>query len=84
MAQTTEQRVIGCVDKNASEEIRVDRGLFNGRDVLGVRVWTKPVVGGEAKPTPKGITCRVETWQELLPLIEQAVQAAPADASGAD
>lgn len=60
------------VRKNATETIRIEATIYNDRDLLDVRVWYSDVTG-EAKPTRKGLTLRPETWRELLPLIEEAL-----------
>jgi hypothetical protein len=60
------------VRKNAWEVVRVRRTVFNGIELLDVRVFAEPPAG-EGVPTRKGLTLRPETWQELLPAIRAAL-----------
>ena len=61
------------IRKNSTEVIRVERREFKGNDRVHVRVWFDDGTG-EYKPSPKGLSLRLETWEELLPLIKDALE----------
>ncbi len=77
MAETATEdgRLVGTVRKNAREVVRVTRREYEGHQLVDVRVWTVPPEGsgGEAKPSTKGLACRLETWRDLLPLLGAAL-----------
>ena len=56
------------VSKNDLERVRLQRSNYKGHDLLSLRVFAVTRAGGYV-PTPKGVTLRRETWQELLPHI---------------
>lgn len=79
-------QLLGRVKKNTTEELRVQRTSYGGKELLDVRVWyVSPVPGSEAKPTKKGLTLRPATWAELLPiLVAEVGMTATPDAPGGD
>ena len=70
------------IPKSAREEIRLISGSFHGVDVIGCRVWYRESGSDECKPSKKGIVLRPETWGQLMPYLEAALQAAGVDALG--
>ena len=62
------------IRKDSNEVIRVDRKDFKGRDLVHVRVWYDDG-SGDLKPSRKGLSLPPETWDELLPVVEQALAA---------
>lgn len=51
------------IRKNANEIIKIERGEYQGIDLLHARVWYDEG-GGEYKPSKKGLSLRPETWRE--------------------
>ena len=60
------------VPKNANEIIKIERGEYQGVDLLHARIWYDDG-GGEHKPSRKGLSLRPETWREILPAIQDAL-----------
>ncbi len=63
------------IRENDSEVIRVERGDYNGTDLLHVRTWHNDG-SGDHKPMRKGLSLclRLATWRELLPAIQERVR----------
>jgi hypothetical protein len=57
------------IPKNAGETLRVERGEYQGIDLLHVPVWTGRPGDPNAKPTQKGLSLRPEVWREVLPVV---------------
>ena len=57
------------IPKNAVETLRIERGAYNGVDLIHVRVWTGRPGDEGAKPTQKGLSLRPELWREVLPVV---------------
>jgi len=53
------------IRKNATEVIRIERGEYQGTDLLHARIWYDDG-GGDYKPSKKGLSLRPETWAEIL------------------
>lgn len=67
--------LVGEARKNVGEEVRVFRKQYQGHDLVDARVYVVRLTqNGEDQPTRKGLCCSLETWRELLPLIEQALE----------
>lgn len=67
-------RVVAVIPKNAREELRITKTVYQGIPLLDVRVYSLPVSPGErAVPTKKGLSLRPDTWRELLPQVEAAL-----------
>lgn len=60
------------IRKNATEIIKIERGEYQGVDLLHVRIWYDDG-GGEYLPSKKGLSLRPETWREILPAIHKAL-----------
>jgi len=66
--------MVAEIPKNSREVLRVSRTTFKGHDLLDVRVfYLDPTGVDEPKPTKKGLTLSLNTWAELLPVIQDAV-----------
>lgn len=61
------------IKKNSTEVIRVDRADYQGIDLVHARIWYDNG-NGNYKPSRKGLSLRPETWQELIPLIKDALE----------
>lgn len=73
------QKVVATIEKNRSEEVRVELSEFNGHDLVSARVWLKGANGTDPTPTRKGITLRIE----LLPALREALNQAEQEARAA-
>lgn len=71
--ETAPDNVICEIEKNVRENIRSTLTVFKGRELLDVRVYVKNK-DGELVPTKKGITLRLDTWREILPVLQNAVK----------
>ena len=65
-----EDVIIGSIEKNKREEIRVTLSNFKGHDLVGCRIWFK--AKDEYKPSNKGIALNVRILPELTGLLEEA------------
>ena len=65
-----EDVIIGSIEKNKREEIRVTLSNFKGHDLVGCRVWFK--AGDSYKPSSKGISVNVRVLPRLIGLLEEA------------
>jgi len=63
--------VIGVIEKNVNEEIRVDLCTYKGFDLVGCRIWAKDQAG-DFLPTKKGLTVRATVLPEVLALLHKA------------
>ena len=71
------EKEIRTIEKNSSEDIRVQLTNFKGHDLVDVRIWTRPGPGEtdeKPKPTKKGICVS----PRLIPEIIDALHAADA------
>lgn len=75
MLEQADGVVMATVPKNAREELRIVRKVFEGHDLLDARVWALSAVpGGDAAPTKKGLCLRPETWEALVERIAEALR----------
>ena len=65
-----EDVIVGSIEKNKREEIRVTLSNFKGHDLVGCRIWFK--AGDGFKPSSKGIAINVRILPELIGLLEEA------------
>lgn len=63
--------VLGEIQKNATEVIRVSRESFKNRDYLDIRIYFQNDEG-EWKPTKKGVTLSPEKIDELIDILKSA------------
>lgn len=56
------------IRKNLNEIIRVSSSRFKGFQLLAVRIFVEKETGNIV-PTQKGLTLRLDTWRELVPIL---------------
>jgi len=51
-------KIMKRIDKNSLEEIIIQLTNFRGKDLIDIRIWTKPLPTEEkeSKPTKKGVS----------------------------
>ena len=54
------------IDKNSMEKIRIARTNYKGYDLVSLRVYFQDKISGEWKPSPKGITFKVELIDDVI------------------
>lgn len=54
------------IDKNSMEKIRISRTNYKGYDLVSLRVYFQDKISGEWKPSPKGITFKVELIDDVI------------------
>jgi predicted Zn-dependent protease len=64
------QQIVGTIEKNAKEHIRVELTEFNGHDLFAVRVYAETDNG--FVPTKKGVTVNVRLLPELAAAVLKA------------
>lgn len=64
--------IISEFRKNATESVRVTLDEYNGRPIVGVRVWFRPDDGAELRPGRAGIAMSVQH----LPALAAGINAA--------
>lgn len=62
-------QLIGEIAKNRRDTVRVSRRTFKGYDLLDIRIWYEDAHTGELKPSPKGISLKLELLPELVELL---------------
>ncbi|MDW7759445.1 MAG: transcriptional coactivator p15/PC4 family protein [Acidobacteriota bacterium] len=65
--------LIGSVEKNSAEIVRVGISRFKGNTYVDIRLWLLNEGGKDPVPTKKGLCLRPEIIEELLPMLEKAV-----------
>lgn len=71
------QKEIAKVEKNAGENIIVQLTEWQGRDLVDVRVWQKPLPGekdAKGTPTKKGLSFRPDILPEIIGALQEAGQ----------
>jgi hypothetical protein len=63
--------LIGEIERNATERVRISTESYKGRDYLDVRIYYQDN-NGEWKPTKKGVTISPEKIDELSELVKKA------------
>ena len=61
-----EDKVIGIVEKNTREQIRVTRTNYRGYEFIDVRVYWKDETTQEWKPSSKGISLSPKTIPQIV------------------
>ena len=69
------------IDKNSMEKIRIERTNYKGYDLVSLRVYFQDKISGEWKPSPKGITFKVELIDEIISALESERERRPLDGS---
>jgi len=71
------QTTLRCLEKGPSEQVRVERSTFNGREYVSARIWFRDERGAW-HPTKKGLTLSPELAAEVArALLEVAEEADP-------
>ncbi|UCG77429.1 MAG: transcriptional coactivator p15/PC4 family protein [Nitrospirota bacterium] len=65
--------VIGEIERNPTERLRISTENFKGRDYIDVRIYYE-ADDGEWKPTKKGVTIAPDKAGEVSELIAKAGQ----------
>jgi hypothetical protein len=70
----SEPVLIATVPKNAREEVRVSLTEYKGYALIDVRTYAEfaSAGDGERKPTPKGVSLKVERLPELIAALQAA------------
>ena len=68
------------VQKNTQEKIRVEKRKYKGREFVDVRTYYLDD-SGEWKPSPKGITFKVELIDEIISALESERERRPLESS---
>ena len=69
------------IDKNSMEKIRIERTNYKGYDLVSLRVYFQDKISGEWKPSPKGITFKVELIDEIISALESERERRPLESS---
>ena len=64
---------IHCIPKGKGAEIRIQKKLYKGKDLVDVRVWFLPRDSDEFIPTGKGVTFAPEHVGVVIAALEQCV-----------
>jgi hypothetical protein len=67
-------RVLARLDKSATEEIRLARSTYKGKEVVDLRVFFLDAATQTWKPSKKGVGFVVERWPEFKEAVLQADQ----------
>ncbi|HQN28844.1 MAG TPA: transcriptional coactivator p15/PC4 family protein [Mesotoga sp.] len=68
------------VQKNTQEKIRVEKRKYKGREFVDVRTYYLDD-SGEWKPSPKGITFKVELLEDIISALESERTRRPLESS---
>jgi hypothetical protein len=63
--------LVGCIAKNANEEVRVQIRKWKGFDLVDVRTHYRSAVG-DHRPSKEGISLRLEKLPEFAAIITEA------------
>jgi hypothetical protein len=67
--------MIGDLERNATEVVRVSAEEFKGRKYIDIRIYFKDNEG-EWRPTKKGVTVQPDKIDELMGLLRKAQEQA--------
>jgi hypothetical protein len=73
-SRATGDRVLARLGKSATEEIRLARSRYKGKEVVDLRVFYLDATTQTWKPTKKGVGFVVERWPEFWQAVLQADQ----------
>lgn len=67
-------KIIKRIDKSVLEEVIIQLTNFRGRDLIDIRIWTKPLPTeeGESKPTKKGVSLGIGAIPALIQALKDA------------
>ena len=63
--------VVGEIERNPTERLRISTESFKGRDYIDLRIYYE-ADGGEWKPTKKGVTIAPDKVDEVIELLSKA------------
>ncbi|MEE9524079.1 MAG: transcriptional coactivator p15/PC4 family protein [Thermodesulfovibrionales bacterium] len=63
--------VVGEIERNPTERLRISTESFKGRDYIDLRIYYE-ADGGEWKPTKKGVTIAPDKVDEVIELLGKA------------
>jgi len=63
--------IIGEIERNPTERLRVSTENFKGRDYIDLRIYYE-ADDGEWKPTKKGVTIAPDKAEEVIELLSKA------------
>ncbi len=64
-------KLLGTVDKNSREQIRVRAAEYAGHLYIDVRAWWRSKDGDDWKPSKKGVTLKPELISELIEVLRK-------------
>ncbi|MFL6799903.1 MAG: PC4/YdbC family ssDNA-binding protein [Xanthobacteraceae bacterium] len=65
--------VLGILELNSRDRLRVAIDYYGGRHVVDVRKWFQRAPGGDLDATPKGITLHIARLPALAVLVNEAL-----------
>lgn len=65
--------LIGEIERNATERLRVSQESYKGKDYLDIRIYYQDDAG-EWKPTKKGVTVSPDRFEEFAQIIQKAAE----------
>lgn len=70
-------KIIKKIDKNSLEEVIIQLTNFKGKDLIDIRVWTKPLPTeeGASKPSKKGVCLSISAIPDLVEGLKEAQRA---------
>jgi hypothetical protein len=71
--------VVGLLQLNAKDRLRVALDQYGGRHIVDIRKWFEPGDGGELRATPKGISLDISRLPALATMINDALVRARAE-----
>ena len=74
----TDSDLIGVIEKNRGEDVRVALSSFNGVPLIDIRIYADFGNGPDRNATRKGASLRVERLPELIALLTLAADKARA------
>jgi len=70
-------KIMKRIDKNSLEEVIIQLTNFRGKDLIDIRIWTKPLPTEEkeSKPTKKGVCLSISAIPDLIEALKEAQRA---------
>ncbi len=66
------EKIIGEIEKNSSQKIRVSSKNYKGHDFIDIRIFYQDEVEDDYKPTKKGIAIAPDKLEGLIALLRKA------------
>ncbi len=64
--------LIGEIEKNSSQKIRVSSERYKGHDFVDIRIFYQDEIGADYKRTKKGIAIAPDKLEGLIALLKKA------------